>query len=94
MILKNNTTQFQDGDNEKQEGVLKECMKACLETTYGRLFNNCTELYEQVFVSRQKHVSEEGPGCKRNLEFWYKLVALITSTIEEDSTFYSKIFNK
>jgi protein unc-13 len=76
--------------------VVKDCVKACLRSTYQLLFENCFELYNrefQVDLSEVKADEDTGPR-QDDLEFWHKLVALITSVIEEDKNSYGPVLNQ
>ncbi|XP_043478953.1 uncharacterized protein LOC122509186 isoform X2 [Leptopilina heterotoma] len=77
--------------------VVKDCVKACLRSTYEFLYGNCYELYArefQVDPSEAKRDPEErGPGVE-SLDFWHKLIALIVSVIEEDRTSYAPVLNQ
>ena len=48
----------------------------------------------QVDPSEAKRDSEDTEPRLDDLEFWHKLIALITSVIEEDKTSYGPILNQ
>ena len=77
--------------------VVKDCVKACLRSTYQFLFENCYELYNrefQVDASEAKRDSEDTGPRMEDLEFWHKLIALVTSVIEEDKSSYGPVLNQ
>ncbi|KAH9524495.1 Protein unc-13 B, partial [Bulinus truncatus] len=76
--------------------VVKDCVIACIKSTYKFLFDNCSELYNREFQTdpnEQIAADQEGPSGK-SLHFWHKLIALIVSVIEEDRNSYTTVLNQ
>ncbi|KAL3866051.1 hypothetical protein ACJMK2_043392 [Sinanodonta woodiana] len=76
--------------------VVKDCVTACMKSTYQFLFDNCFELFQREFQtdpSEMLNPEQEGPNAK-NLEFWKNLIALIVSVIEEDKNSYTQVLNQ
>ncbi|XP_026326093.1 protein unc-13 homolog A isoform X4 [Hyposmocoma kahamanoa] len=77
--------------------VVKDCVKACLRSTYQFLFENCYELYNREFQvdpnEAKRDPADHGPQLD-SVDFWHKLIALIVSVIEEDRNSYAPVLNQ
>ncbi|XP_073978403.1 unc-13 isoform X4 [Rhodnius prolixus] len=77
--------------------VVKECVKACLRSTYQFLFENCYELFNREFLvdpNEAKRDSEDNGPRLDSLDFWHKIIALIVSVIDEDKNSYVPVLNQ
>ena len=77
--------------------VVKDCVMACLKSTYQFLFDNCCELYQREFQTDSEPTSrceDQGPSSMSSLEFWHQLIALVASIVDEDQTSYTPVFNQ
>ncbi|XP_045460244.1 protein unc-13 homolog B isoform X5 [Harmonia axyridis] len=77
--------------------VVKDCVKACLRSTYQFLFENAHELFNRDFMVEpnepKKEPEDHGPRLD-TVKFWHKLIALIVSVIEEDRNSYGPVLNQ
>lgn len=77
--------------------MVKDCVKACLRSTYQFLFENCYELYNREFQADpnepKRDPDDHGPRLD-SVDFWHKLIALIVSVIEEDKNSYGPVLNQ
>jgi len=77
--------------------VVKDCVKACLRSTYQFVFQHCHELYCREFQVDPSEIKldpeDQGPKLD-SLDFWHKLIACLVSVIEEDRTCYGAVLNQ
>lgn len=77
--------------------VVKDCVKACLRSTYQFLFANCYDIYGREYQTDPNEPKREpddtGPRLD-SLDFWHKIIALVVSVIEEDRNSYAPVLNQ
>lgn len=78
----------------RASNVVKDCVIACLKSTYQFLFQNCYDLYSREFQVDPNESRREEENSPASLDFWHKLIALIVSVIEEDRNSYAPVLNQ
>ncbi|XP_031782922.1 protein unc-13 homolog A isoform X6 [Nasonia vitripennis] len=78
----------------RASNVVKDCVIACLKSTYQFLFQNCYDLYSREFQVDPNEVRREDENSPASLDFWHKLIALIVSVIDEDRNSYAPVLNQ
>uniref|UniRef100_A0A915IUB9 MHD1 domain-containing protein n=1 Tax=Romanomermis culicivorax TaxID=13658 RepID=A0A915IUB9_ROMCU len=78
---------------------VRACVISCTTTTYNFLCDHCYDLYQQEFESRIGASSGSSGGGDQNsaagnIDFWYKMLYLMMSVIEEDKNTYTPVLNQ
>ncbi|ESP01326.1 hypothetical protein LOTGIDRAFT_157505 [Lottia gigantea] len=74
--------------------VVKDCVVACVKSTYKFLFDNCYELYQREFQTDPNEQNEGEESGSHSLDFWHKLIDLLVSVIDEDKNNYTSVLNQ
>ncbi|CAH8462515.1 unnamed protein product [Schistosoma turkestanicum] len=72
--------------------VVKECARACMQSTYQFIYENVNEVYSKQF--QETVTQEEGSPSLKSLVFWHRLITLLVSVIDEDKTTYAAVINQ
>ncbi|CAH8442318.1 unnamed protein product [Dicrocoelium dendriticum] len=72
--------------------VVRECARACMQTTYQFIYENVNEVYAKQF--QEPINAEESVPSLKSLEFWHRLITLLVSVIDEDNTTYASVINQ
>ena len=82
-------------ENSRYINTISDKLYSAIYTTFQHIWN--VKLFLFIFkVDPSEAKRDEGaPGPRDDdLEFWHKLIALITSVVEEDKTSYSPVLNQ
>ncbi|KAG5454201.1 Protein unc-13 B, partial [Clonorchis sinensis] len=72
--------------------VVRECTRACMQSTYQFIYENVNEVYARQF--QEPVTADEGAPSLKSLEFWHRLITLLVSVIDEDKTTYATVINQ
>nr|QQY02551.1 protein unc-13 homolog A 1 [Cryptocotyle lingua] len=72
--------------------VVRECTRACMQSTYQFIYENVNEVYAKQF--QEPVTADEGAPSLKSLEFWHRLITLLVSVIDEDKTTYAMVINQ
>jgi len=75
--------------------VVYDCCKACVRSTYGYIYDHCSEIYQREYKTDTEATDKiETEPQLDSLDFWPKLITLIVGVIEEDRNVYSEVLNQ
>ncbi|KAL3316931.1 Protein unc-13 C [Cichlidogyrus casuarinus] len=84
--------------------VVKECVQACIHSTYQFIYENVNDLYARQFqklrklritqFQMEKISPDDHLASLKSLQSWHRLVTLVVAVIEEDQNTYAAVLNQ
>ena len=75
--------------------VVYDCCKACVRSTYGYIYDHCSEIYQREYkTENESNAKVDLEPQLDSLDFWPKLITLIVGVVEEDKNVYSEVLNQ